>query len=197
MTPLPPRDQRHIWIRYQVNRVHILDFKGLTSDMRKDLAKRMKMVYTRDDGQEIFLGGARRSMTWRQFILALGLHTAEEMAEDRFGAYWDILRGASSYTYIRDPVRRLCHMLISYNISGRGQTPKKAPQPPPPPPTAGRTMPQRLGRLKEEIQGLHRDVWSLRGLVERSMNDQIEYQRRTRQRTDEPSTSAALQQPDP
>ncbi|GJQ89845.1 hypothetical protein Tco_0000984 [Tanacetum coccineum] len=49
---------------------------------------------------------------------------------------------------------------------------QQAPQPPPPPPTAGRTMPQRLGRLKEEIQGLRRDVWSLRGLVERSMNDQ-------------------------
>nr|GEU83273.1 hypothetical protein [Tanacetum cinerariifolium] len=28
--------------------------------------------------------GARHSMTWRQFILALGLHTAEETAEDGF-----------------------------------------------------------------------------------------------------------------
>ncbi|GKA56160.1 hypothetical protein Tco_0755232 [Tanacetum coccineum] len=32
------------------------------------------------------LGCARRSMTWRKFILALGLHTVEEMAEDGFGA---------------------------------------------------------------------------------------------------------------
>ncbi|GKG06580.1 hypothetical protein Tco_0329549, partial [Tanacetum coccineum] len=40
------------------------------------------------------------------------------------------------------------------------------------PPTAGRTMPQRFGRLKEEIQGLHQDVGSLRGLVERLMTDQ-------------------------
>ncbi|GKF76102.1 hypothetical protein Tco_0225546, partial [Tanacetum coccineum] len=62
-----------------------------------------------------------------------GLHTAEEMAEDRFRAYWlgserlipdkgdlsdywvaissgrDFFRGAPSYTYIRDPIRRLCH----------------------------------------------------------------------------------------
>ncbi|GKB44320.1 hypothetical protein Tco_0889262 [Tanacetum coccineum] len=68
------------------------------------------------------LRGARRSMTWRQFILALGLHTAEEMAEDRFGAYW--LEGAPSYTYIRDPVQRLCDMLISYNIYGKEQAPK-------------------------------------------------------------------------
>nr|GEW40074.1 hypothetical protein [Tanacetum cinerariifolium] len=109
MAPLPPRDQRHIWLRYQVvgytkeivhdfeqrletifgrqvNRVHKLDFEGLTLDMRQDLTERMRMVYTRDGGQE--LGGARRSMTWRQFILALGFHTAEEMAEDGFGIYW-------------------------------------------------------------------------------------------------------------
>ncbi|GJV81706.1 hypothetical protein Tco_1517576 [Tanacetum coccineum] len=40
------------------------------------------------------------------------------------------------------------------------------------PPAAGRTMPQRLGRLEEEVQGLRQDVRSLRGLVERSMTDQ-------------------------
>ncbi|GKA20250.1 hypothetical protein Tco_0700239 [Tanacetum coccineum] len=164
MVPLPPRDQRNLWLRYQ----------GLTLDIRQDLAERMRMVYTGDDGQEEFmleffstcrigdemgldvagtlcfqLGGARRSMTWRQFILALGLHTAEEMAKDGFGAYWlgserlipdkgdlsdywveissgrDFLSDAPSYTYIRDLVRRLCHRLISYNISGRGHEPKK------------------------------------------------------------------------
>ncbi|GJT55459.1 hypothetical protein Tco_0990513 [Tanacetum coccineum] len=109
MEPLPPRDQRHLWLCYQVegyteeivhdfvqrlemifrrqvNRVHTLDFEGVTLDMRKDLAERLRMVYTGDDGQE--LEGARRSMTWRQFILALSLHTAKEMAEDGFGAYW-------------------------------------------------------------------------------------------------------------
>ncbi|GJS80870.1 hypothetical protein Tco_0747411 [Tanacetum coccineum] len=71
----------------QDNRVHILDFEGLTPDMRQDLAERMRMVCTRDDGQEnemgldvvgalcFQLGGARRSMTWRQFILALGTVT--------------------------------------------------------------------------------------------------------------------------
>ncbi|GJW08568.1 hypothetical protein Tco_1570991 [Tanacetum coccineum] len=153
----------------QVNQVHTLDFEGLTSDMRQDLADRLRMVNTKDDGQEVFvshawrrlfeiqaplvqefilkffstcrigsemgldvadtlcfqLGRARRSMTWRQFILALGLHTAEEMVKDGFGAYWDFLRGAPSYTYIRYSVRRLCHRLISYSISGRGHAPEK------------------------------------------------------------------------
>ncbi|GKF97393.1 hypothetical protein Tco_0293214 [Tanacetum coccineum] len=71
----------------------------------------MRMIYIGDDGQEVFvshawrrigdemrldaagtlcfqLGGARHSMTWRQFVLALGLHTTEEIAEDGFEAYW-------------------------------------------------------------------------------------------------------------
>ncbi|GKF83812.1 hypothetical protein Tco_0248710, partial [Tanacetum coccineum] len=43
--------------------------------------------------------------------------------------------------------------------------------PPPPPPAAGRTMPQRLGRLEEEIQGLRQDVRSLLRLLERSITD--------------------------
>nr|GEW93272.1 hypothetical protein [Tanacetum cinerariifolium] len=37
-----------------VNRVHTLKFEGLTLDMRQDLAERLSMVYTWDDGQEIF-----------------------------------------------------------------------------------------------------------------------------------------------
>nr|GEU60997.1 retrovirus-related Pol polyprotein from transposon TNT 1-94 [Tanacetum cinerariifolium] len=134
MAPIPPRNQRHLWLCYQVegytekivhdfeqkletiferqvNRVHILDFEGLSPDMRQDLAERLRMVYTGDDGQEIFMShtwrrissemrldatntlcfqlrGARRSMTWRQFILALGLNTTKETVEDGFEAYW-------------------------------------------------------------------------------------------------------------
>ncbi|GJX02853.1 hypothetical protein Tco_0188769 [Tanacetum coccineum] len=49
-----------------------------------------------------------------------------------------------------------------------GKTPQ---QQPPPPPAAARTVPQRLRRLEEDVQGLRRDVGSLRGLVERSIDD--------------------------
>ncbi|GKE25956.1 reverse transcriptase domain-containing protein, partial [Tanacetum coccineum] len=73
----------------------------------------------------------------------------EERAEAWFGAYWagsdrvildkgdlrdywieissdrDFLRPAPSYVFIRDPVRRLCHRMIAYSISGRGQAPEK------------------------------------------------------------------------
>ncbi|GKC41653.1 hypothetical protein Tco_1059375 [Tanacetum coccineum] len=72
-----------IWHLYHLV---IKDTYGFVIRYEQELAERMRMVYTRDDGQEI--GGARRSMTWRQFILALGLHTTEEMAKDGFGPYW-------------------------------------------------------------------------------------------------------------
>ncbi|GJR28481.1 hypothetical protein Tco_1104713 [Tanacetum coccineum] len=45
-----------------------------------------------------------------------------EMAETGFGAYWD---GTPSYVIIQDPVRRQCHRMIAYSISGRGQAPEK------------------------------------------------------------------------
>ncbi|GKE27567.1 hypothetical protein Tco_1442951, partial [Tanacetum coccineum] len=114
MTSLPPRDQRHEWLRYQVegytedimhnfeqrlemifgksvNRVHVLYFAGLTEEMRQTLASRMSDTEIGLDVADTLcfqLGGARRRMTWRQFILVLGLHTAENMAEDGFEAYW-------------------------------------------------------------------------------------------------------------
>ncbi|GKD33514.1 hypothetical protein Tco_1249023 [Tanacetum coccineum] len=85
-----------IWSR-PVNWVHVLDFEGLTPEMRQDLAVRLRMVYTRREGKQVMsdtkmgldvadtlcfqLGGVRKRMTWRQFILALGLHTEQEMAE--------------------------------------------------------------------------------------------------------------------
>ncbi|GKF48117.1 hypothetical protein Tco_0141368, partial [Tanacetum coccineum] len=161
MALLPPRDQRHLWLRYQVkgyteeivhdfeqrletifdrqvNRVHILDFEAEMTRM-EFILEFFSTCRIRDKmgldvaGTLCFqMGGSRHSMMWRQFILALGLHTAEEMAKDKFGAYWlgserlipdkgdlsdywvkissgrDFLRGAPSYTYIRDLVQRLC-----------------------------------------------------------------------------------------
>nr|GEX08667.1 hypothetical protein [Tanacetum cinerariifolium] len=185
----------------QVNRVHTLDFKGLTLDMRQDLAERMWM-----------LGGAGRSMTRRQFILALDLHTAKEMTKDGFEAYWHA-EGRKSDVMLSGGhlIRRIAHhfgLLVKLNIymeirddwawvaQGMERQPvvvSTAPgsaedtpdvdegaqavlapihAPLPPPLAASRTMPQRLGRLEEDIQGLLQDVRSLRGLVERSMTDQ-------------------------
>ncbi|GKC26739.1 hypothetical protein Tco_1034033 [Tanacetum coccineum] len=149
-----------IWSRL-VNRVHVLDFEGFTPKMRQDLAVRLRMVYSGEGmsdtemGLDVTdtlcfqLGGVRRRMTWRQFILALGLHREQEMAEAGFRSYWtgsdrlildkgdlrdysikissnkDFLGPTPFYVLIRDPVRRLCHRMIAYNISDKGQAPEK------------------------------------------------------------------------
>ncbi|GJX60898.1 hypothetical protein Tco_0292288 [Tanacetum coccineum] len=96
-----------IWRHYQllIRDTHGSDtrFRSTLRRLGVDLAVRLRMVYS-GEGQQVFvshawrrlfriraplLGGVRRRMTWRQFILALGLHTEQEMAEAWFGAYWD------------------------------------------------------------------------------------------------------------
>ncbi|GJQ94362.1 hypothetical protein Tco_0005501 [Tanacetum coccineum] len=269
MAPLPPREQRHPFLKYQdlkytdaniadfeerleriygreINKVQVVDFQGMPELMRDGLLGRIRMEHRDDAGVVVFtsrawgrflstlrfgevlldldalstiqfqLGGARRRLSWRQFILALGLHIEEEM---------------ESPSFARDPVLRLFHRMMVHSIARRSQAPEKsgahisggqfvsrlaehfglltakilgglmvitpelpiinmgelvilqicmevddtwawAPQQPPPPPlTAARTMPQRLGRLEEEVQGLRRDVGNLYGLVERLMTD--------------------------
>nr|GEY65546.1 hypothetical protein [Tanacetum cinerariifolium] len=162
--------------------------------MRQDLAERLRMVYTRDDGQE--LGGARRSMTWRQFILAVGLHTAEEIVEDRFGTYWhtegrkssarlsrghvigclahhfglvsnDGLRGLSVVTteILFIDIGKLVKINIYREIGDDWAWHLSCH-------ATGMTVPQRLEGLEEEMQGLGQDVRSVHRLMERLMTDQ-------------------------
>ncbi|GJY78014.1 hypothetical protein Tco_0483815, partial [Tanacetum coccineum] len=140
MTPLPHRDQRHPWLG-SVNRVHILDLAGLTEGMRQTLAGRLRMVYTRGDGQELFtshtmsdtemgldvadtlcfqLGGARPR--WFEAYW-LG---SERVIPDKgdLRDYWikissdkDFLGPTPSYVYIRDPVREFGTKMISLQKS--------------------------------------------------------------------------------
>ncbi|GJV25616.1 hypothetical protein Tco_1378311, partial [Tanacetum coccineum] len=152
---LTPRDQRHPYFIFKgleytdvdivdfedrlgkiyergVHRVHVFDFGGLTDLIVEGLS-----------------GRARRRMSWREFILGIGLHMVEEMESARFSAYWaastrqvinkgdlctywrgisskgDFLGYAPSYTEIRDLMLRLCHRLIMYSIAGRSQAPEK------------------------------------------------------------------------
>ncbi|GJS09405.1 hypothetical protein Tco_0366201 [Tanacetum coccineum] len=95
------------------------------------------------------LGRARRHLSWRKFILALGLHIGEEMESPGFARYWsesermiprkgdlhdywkdistdgDFLGPPPFYSLIRDPVLRLSHKMMAHNIVGRSQTPEK------------------------------------------------------------------------
>ncbi|GKA42119.1 hypothetical protein Tco_0734779 [Tanacetum coccineum] len=100
-----------IWNR-PVNRVHVLDFEGLTAEMRQDLAVRLRMVYSGEEQQ----AGSDRLIPDKG---DLGDYWMEILSDK------DFLGPAHSYVLIRDPVRRLCHRMITYSISGRGQAPEK------------------------------------------------------------------------
>ncbi|GJU85663.1 hypothetical protein Tco_1293209 [Tanacetum coccineum] len=209
----------------EVHRVPIFYFGGLSDLMAEGLTTRMTMEH-RDEAGAILdldtpgtlqfqLGRARRHMSWRQFILALGLHMEEEMQTAGFDGmdvgsvnvpcllarYLRLFAaGKKSGAYISEgqfvarlqisvehdntwawvamgPERQpdaaagaLANAEDAPIIDEGGQadpTPVQAPQQPPlPPPAPVRTIPQRLGILEEDVQGLRRDVGSLCGLVD-------------------------------
>nr|GEX27740.1 hypothetical protein [Tanacetum cinerariifolium] len=95
MSPLLHHDLRHPWLRYQVkgydggivhsyeqrletiwgravNRVHMLDFAGLTDGMRQTLSDRLSMIYIGDDRHALFT-----SHTWRRLFEVRGLLVRE------------------------------------------------------------------------------------------------------------------------
>ncbi|GJT35100.1 hypothetical protein Tco_0925519 [Tanacetum coccineum] len=90
------------------------------------------------------LGGEKRSMTMRQFIIALGLYTDEEMGNNLFEPFYESCfrnrphnydpteyvvnittrghydtRHPPSYTSIRNPIHHLAHRLLALSVAGR------------------------------------------------------------------------------
>ncbi|GJZ47198.1 hypothetical protein Tco_0601030 [Tanacetum coccineum] len=175
---LPPRDQRHQYLRYeglQYTNANVVDFEMRLAkiyrrrciwfrlfEIRGPLVHELLLeffstfrfreaVLDLDTTRALHfqLGGVRRHISWREFILALGLHIAEEIQTAGFGLYWaesvrqisdkgdlsaywvgissagDFLGIPPSYTLIRDPMLRLCHRLIACSIARRIQAPKK------------------------------------------------------------------------
>ncbi|GJY46356.1 hypothetical protein Tco_0435419 [Tanacetum coccineum] len=90
MAPLPPREQRKPFLRHQG--------LGYTDADIVDFEESLERIYSREIHK---LGGARRRLSWRQFILALGLHTGEEMESLRFAR------------------------MMAHSIAGRSQAPEK------------------------------------------------------------------------
>ncbi|GKA73634.1 hypothetical protein Tco_0779936 [Tanacetum coccineum] len=143
MAPLPPHDQRHRFLRYE-------GLEYTDSDIA-DFELRLERIYTLEiyKVQVVDFLGFEERMSWRQFILALGLHTGEEMESPDFTRYWresermipgkgdlhdywrdiltdgDFLRPPPFYTLIRDPVLRLCQRMMAHSIAGRSQAPEK------------------------------------------------------------------------
>ncbi|GJU35628.1 reverse transcriptase domain-containing protein [Tanacetum coccineum] len=173
---LPPRDQRHQYLRYdglqytdaditdfkerlgriysrEIHRVQVVDFQGMPELMRDVLDVRMLMEHHDDRGVVVFtsrswrqlfdirgplvrelileflstlrfrevlldldapgiiqfqLGGARRRISWRQFIVALGLHTGEEMESPGFARYWS---EGKRIARLEEEVHGMCELL--------------------------------------------------------------------------------------
>nr|GEX92569.1 putative reverse transcriptase domain-containing protein [Tanacetum cinerariifolium] len=134
--------------------VNIMAWNYLVNGMLFNLIKNLNVSfgisfdpkqYYKDGDCTRMLRRPRRHMSWREFILALGLHTGEEMESLGFARYrseseriiprkgdlrdyWrdistngDFLGPPPSYTLIRDPVLRLCHRMMAYSITGRSQ----------------------------------------------------------------------------
>nr|GEU58354.1 hypothetical protein [Tanacetum cinerariifolium] len=135
-TALPPRDQRHQYLRFEG-----LEYTGILSD-RVYLLAELGGGYLRFEA-------CWHRMSWREFILGMGLHTVEEIESAGFGAYWadsarqildkgdmsaywrgilseeDFLGTTPSYTMIENQMLRLRHRLIKCSIAGRSHAPKK------------------------------------------------------------------------
>ncbi|GKD18445.1 hypothetical protein Tco_1207603, partial [Tanacetum coccineum] len=123
---LPPRDQRHQYVRcegLQYTDADIVDFKTrLTRIYRREGCLRSEFREAILDldtlrALQFQLGGARRRLSWRQFIIP---------DKGDLRDYWegissagDFLGTAPSYTFIRDPILRLCHRYLRLFTAGR------------------------------------------------------------------------------
>ncbi|GJY65703.1 hypothetical protein Tco_0467941 [Tanacetum coccineum] len=184
-----PKPKRHEMIfERQVNRVHLLDFEGLTPDMRQDLAVRLRMVYTRDDGQEVFVSHAWRRLfeirapLVHEFLLDFfsTCRIGSEMSDDGLRGLSVVTRELSLID-MGELIKLTICMEVGDNWAWVALEEKRQPVAVSAAPgdvedapdiNKGRTIPQRLGRLEEEIQGLRQDVRSLQGLMKRPMTDQ-------------------------
>ncbi|GJS39707.1 hypothetical protein Tco_0564750 [Tanacetum coccineum] len=152
-----------IWMDYH------LELRGIygLEEMGQGLTDRLRMVYTRTEGQVLFTSHAWRrlfeirELLVHEFILEF-FYTCRmsdtEMRLDvrdtlcfHLGGARDFLGIAPYYTFIRDPIRRLCHRLISFSISDRAQTPEKVAPGPEREETVATGAP-------EIVEGAHTDV---------------------------------------
>ncbi|GKB04634.1 hypothetical protein Tco_0832829 [Tanacetum coccineum] len=153
MAPLPPREQRNLFLRYQgleysnqdiadfkerlerihdsgTHRVQVLDFEGMPELMRDVLYARMRMEHL--DGDRVVVFTSQEEMESPGF--ARYWSESERMIPRKgdLRDYWrdiytdgDLLGPPPSYTLIRDSVLRLCHKMMAHSIAVRSQAPEK------------------------------------------------------------------------
>ncbi|GJT52199.1 hypothetical protein Tco_0978356, partial [Tanacetum coccineum] len=164
----------------------VFDFGGLPDLMTEGLSARMLMEHMDAQGQTILD---------LDMLGALQFQLGRRETDPRQGDlrdYWigislsmDFLGTAPPYTFIRDPMLRLCHRLITYSIAGRrparqeggargvaeeasvapggGDEDEEMPQAMPPPP---RTQGKRIARLEEEVHGVREALQGQREVLD-------------------------------
>nr|GEV29701.1 hypothetical protein [Tanacetum cinerariifolium] len=109
---LPPRDHRHQYLRHKG--LQYIDADILNFETRGRVCS-----LAEPEGNYLILKACWRRMSWREFLLALGLHSAEEMQIAGFGLYW--VKSARRIPYKGD----LSAYWIEIFIARRSQAPKK------------------------------------------------------------------------
>ncbi|GKC31654.1 hypothetical protein Tco_1038948 [Tanacetum coccineum] len=110
--------------RREIHRVQVFDFGGLPDLMAKGLSARMRMEHRDAQGQEE-MQTAGFGLYWTKSVRRI-----PDKGDLR--DYWigissagDFLGTAPSYTFIRDPMLRLCYRIIACSIVGGSQAPEK------------------------------------------------------------------------
>nr|GEU75858.1 copia protein [Tanacetum cinerariifolium] len=92
--------------------------------------------------------------------------TLKKLADEEISSAGDFLGTAPSYTFIRDPMTRLCHRLIACSIAGRSHAPEKDKEMPQAVPPPLRTQGERIVRLKEEVYGVREALQGQREVLD-------------------------------
>ncbi|GJY58148.1 hypothetical protein Tco_0458040 [Tanacetum coccineum] len=150
MAPLPPREQRHPFLRYHgleytdadianfeerlerihdndTHRVQVVDFQGMPKLMRDVLDAKMLMEHRDDGGVVVFTIRSWRRLFDIRGPLVRGL-ILEFLSTLRFGEVLldlDDPGPPPSYTLIKDSVLRLCHRMMAHSNAVRSQAPEK------------------------------------------------------------------------
>ncbi|GJZ19956.1 reverse transcriptase domain-containing protein [Tanacetum coccineum] len=144
---LPPHEQRYRFLRYEgleYTDSDIAEFKSMMAMEHRDEAG--VVVFTSQAWGRLF--STRGPMVWDLILKFLStLRFGEEMESLGFIRYWsermipgkgdlhdywrdiltdeDFLGPLPSYTLIRDPILRLCHQMMAYNIARRSHAHEK------------------------------------------------------------------------
>ncbi|GJV81574.1 hypothetical protein Tco_1517444 [Tanacetum coccineum] len=95
-----------------VNRVHILDFKGLTPDMRQDLVERIRMVYK---GNNVIGASMNVPIFVGTFFVVTDFVVLENMDAYRDEGMGDVIFGEPFLREVRIKTRRFEWMITIYN----------------------------------------------------------------------------------